>query len=424
MLVFIGTILFGLSAGALGCFAFLRRRSLMGDALAHAALPGVCLAFLLTHGSKHPLVIILGAAVTAWLGSLALQVIVEKTRIKEDAALGLVLSVFFGIGIVLLTYIQHQDFGNQAGLDKFLFGQAAAMLPRDVIVFSALALLILVLVGLSYKELKVTSFDPEFAKVIGLPAKGIDHFLMLLLVLVVTAGLQSVGVVLMAALLITPAAAARLWTDRLFVMLVIAGVVGAASGFGGTLVSTLAPRMPTGPWIVLFVTALFAISFILAPNRGLLPRYWRTWKSRRRVAMENILRTLYRLQEDQPQIHHTIGTIRRYRHLSETRARRYLKTLAKMGWARELEGEAWELTDHGMKRARTLVRRHRLWEVYLSDYLKGENEDVHHDAETVEHVMTTQQEKELQTLLGRPTHDPHDKPIPYEDDDVKPKGDS
>lgn len=414
--VLLGTALFGMSAGVLGCFALLRKRALVGDALAHAALPGVCIAYLLT-GAKHPLIFVCGAAVSGLLGSYAIHAITRYSRIKEDAAIGLVLSVFFGIGIVLLTYIQHQPMGNQSGLDKFLFGQAAALIGRDLALFSGLAAALLVAVCLAYKEFKLIAFDSGFAQVIGVPVRAMEVLLTLLIVLVVTAGLQAVGVVLMAAMLITPAAAARQWTDSLAKMLLLAGAFGALSGVLGTVASALAPRMPTGPWIVVAVSTFFAISIVLAPLRGMLPRWLKQRRNAEKIQQENVLKTLYRLGEDDisKQVSgSSVTELRRYRHSTERRAQQLLERLRERGLV--VPGQhtdLWKLTAEGERAARGLVRRHRLWEVYLTTYLALGQGEVHADAEDIEHVLTPELEAELEALLGRPTHDPHQRPIPY-----------
>ncbi|MBI4126848.1 MAG: metal ABC transporter permease [Deltaproteobacteria bacterium] len=410
--VLAGCMLFGLASGVLGCFAFLRRRALLGDAIAHAALPGVCLAYLVTQ-NKHPAVFIVGAAVTGLAGSFAVNGISRWSRIKEDAAIGIVLSVFFGFGIMLLTYIQHQPFGNQSGLDKFLFGQAASLVGKDVQVFAILTFILLVGVVFFYKEFKVIAFDRTFAEVIGIPIGWMDAALTLLIVLVVTTGLQAVGVVLMAAMLITPAAAARQWTQRLATMLLLAGLFGALAGAAGAIASTLAPRMPTGPWIVIAVTAFFAVSIAFAPQRGMLARWWRHRQQSMRVNLENILRTLYRLREEEGDAAFSLDQIRRFRHLSVRQMLHFLGMLKRQGLVEpQAQPDRWRLTALGVTRAAELVRRHRLWEVYLSRYLHLDSHHVHADAEEMEHIITPEIEAELEHLLAHPRRDPHDQPIP------------
>ncbi|MED4609628.1 metal ABC transporter permease, partial [Paenibacillus validus] len=244
--ILLGSMLLGLSSGVLGSFAYLRKQSLMGDALAHAALPGVCIAFMLT-GSKSIFFFLIGAAAAGLIATFGIGYVTRHSRIKQDSALGIVLSVFFGVGIVLLTKIQHGGSGNQSGLDKFLFGQAASMVLSDVITMAVVALILVILCGLLFKEFKLLSFDPGFAKGIGLPVAALDQFMMFLIVVAVVVGIQAVGVVLMSALLITPAVSARYWTEKLGVMVVLSGIFGAISGFVGTLVSGLGSNLPTGP---------------------------------------------------------------------------------------------------------------------------------------------------------------------------------
>jgi manganese/zinc/iron transport system permease protein len=274
--VALGSAILGIVGGVLGCFATLRRQGLLGDALSHAALPGVVLAFMLT-GSKAPLVLLLGAGLTGWLGTLLILLIVRETRISEDSALGIVLTWFFGMGIVLLTMLQKSNNANQAGLDKFLFGQAATLVAENVLTMAVLGGLALFLVGLLYKEFKLITFDPLFAASIGFPMRRLNVLLTSLIVVAVMIGLQTVGVVLMAAMLIAPAAAARQWTNRFAYMLGLAGLFGAMAGVGGALLSVTQERLPTGPMVILVATAIVIVSLLLAPERGIL---WQTWRER------------------------------------------------------------------------------------------------------------------------------------------------
>lgn len=269
--ILLGTMLLGLSSGVIGSFAYLRKQSLMGDALSHAALPGVCVAFMLT-GTKSIFFFLIGAIVSGVIATFMIGYITRNSRIKQDSALGIILTVFFGFGIVLLTQIQHSDSGNQSGLDKFLFGQAASMVQSDVYTMTVISVILVALSILFFKEFKLLSFDPGFAKGIGLPILMLDQFIMLLIVTAVVVGIQAVGVVLMAALLITPAVAARYWTEKLHIMVVLSGLFGALSGFAGTMISTMANNLPTGPLIVLSATTIFVFSVIFAPSRGVIAK--------------------------------------------------------------------------------------------------------------------------------------------------------
>ncbi len=283
--ILLATMLLGISSGVLGSFAYLRKQSLMGDALSHAALPGVCVAFMLT-GIKSLWFFMLGAAVAGAIATFGIGFITRHSRIKQDAALAIVLSAFFGLGIMLLTRIQQSGSGSQAGLDKFLFGQAAAMIQADVYTMAGLALGLIAVCALFFKHFKLISFDAGFARMIGYPTAALEQLLMLLLVVAVVVGIQAVGVVLMAAMLITPAVAARYWTDRLGVMVALAGLFGGASGVLGTLVSTVANQLPTGPLAVLAATAIFTLSVLFAPRRGLVAKRLQQARLKRDVRKE------------------------------------------------------------------------------------------------------------------------------------------
>ncbi|MFC7749882.1 metal ABC transporter permease [Paenibacillus thermoaerophilus] len=280
--ILLGCMLLGLSSGVVGSFAYLRKESLMGDALAHAALPGVCLAYLIS-GTKSMGLFVIGAAAAGLAATWMIGAVTRHTRLKSDTALALVLSLFFGAGIVLLTEIQHSASGNQSGLDKFLFGQAASMVQSDVWSMAIVSVLVLGVCALLFKEFKLTSFDPGFARGVGFPVRLIESLLMLLIVVTVVAGIQAVGVVLMSALLISPAVSARYWTDRLGMMVGLSGLFGAISGLSGTYISTLDNNLPTGALSVLAATLLFGVSVLFAPRRGLVAKGLRRLLLKREV---------------------------------------------------------------------------------------------------------------------------------------------
>ncbi|MDH5159633.1 metal ABC transporter permease [Heyndrickxia oleronia] len=287
--ILFGSVLLGISSGVIGCFAYLRKQSLMGDALSHAALPGVCLAFILT-GTKSIFFFLIGAMIAGILATMSISFITRYSRIKQDSALGIILTVFFGIGIVLLTQIQHSASGNQSGLDKFLFGQAASMVHSDVYTMAGISLFLIGVSIVFFKEFKLLSFDPGFAKGIGLPTMILDQFIMLLMVIAVVIGIQAVGVVLMAALLITPAVSARYWTEKLHVMVILAGLFGGTSGLIGTIISTWANNLPTGPLIVLSATSIFVVSIVLAPSRGVLAMAMRQKRAKTEIMNQQQLK--------------------------------------------------------------------------------------------------------------------------------------
>lgn len=282
----LGAAALGIVSGILGCFAVLRRQALLGDAMSHAALPGVVLAFMLT-GSRAPLVLVLGAAIAGWLGALAVLAIVRMSRIKEDSAFGIVLSVFFAFGMVLLTILQRSGQGGQAGLDKYLFGQAAALVTSDVITIAALGTIVLALLALFWKEFKLLSFDPDYAASLGYPVRALDILLTSLMVLAIVIGLQLVGVVLMSAMLVAPAVAARQWSNRLSTMALLAGGFGALAGVVGAVMSATGRGLSTGPVIVVCISVVVLVSLLIAPGRGLLWEWLHHRANRRRFAAQD-----------------------------------------------------------------------------------------------------------------------------------------
>lgn len=268
-MVLLGTALLGLASGIAGTFAVLRKESLIGDGLSHAALPGVVIAFLLT-GIKDIEVLIIGAALSAITAAWLITITVENSKIKFDGALATILSAFFGLGMVLLTYLQSLNNAGQAGLSKFIFGQAATILARDVYITSAAALIIIVLTALFWKELKLISFDVEYAKTLQISVTFTLILYRSLLIMTIIIGIQSVGAILISSLLIAPAVGARQWTNKLGTMCTLAGLFGMVSAMGGTIWSTTVQKLPTGPAIIVILSVIVLLSLIFAPNRGIL----------------------------------------------------------------------------------------------------------------------------------------------------------
>lgn len=348
--VALGSAALGLTSGALGTFAVLRRQSLLGDAISHAALPGVALAFLLT-GSKAPLVLVAGAALAGFLGTLLVMGVTRTTRVKYDSALGIVLSVFFGVGLVLLTFIQRRPDASQAGLDRFLFGQAAGLLQRDLLTMAVLGGVALLVMLLVWKELKLLAFDPEYGASLGFPMRAVDVLLTSLLVIAIVVGLQTVGVVLMAAMVIAPFAAARQWSDRLGLAALLAGAFGALAGVAGSVLSAEAARLPTGPTIVLCATAIVVVSLLFAPRRGLVWRQVRTRRDRRRLRLAAVLSDLHELELQHPGADrgHSAAVLS----VMSGGTKASLEELERRGDVLRLGEDEWKLTDSGRARAET-----------------------------------------------------------------------
>lgn len=354
--VALGAAALGVTAGSLGTYAVLRGQSLLGDAISHAALPGIAIAFILT-GSKAPFVLVLGAALAGWLGTLGVMTIVRRSRIPFDAALALVLSVFFGFGLVLMVAIQRQPGGTHAGLDAYLFGQAAAIVGRDVSTMAVLGALALTATALLWKEFKLLAFDEAFGATVGLPMRRLDLAMTTLLVIAIVIGLQMVGVVLMSAMLVAPAAAARQWTNRLGRMMVLAAVFGASAGVSGAILSATTPRLPTGPTIVLCAAAIVIVSLLFAPERGLVMAWWRARRRRASLQEIGLLENLYTLalqHPTNPHHPHPPATLETMTTRPEAVARE-LAALGIRGWAEEYEPGRWALTPEGMRVAEALA---------------------------------------------------------------------
>jgi manganese/zinc/iron transport system permease protein len=411
--VSLGTIILGASAAVVGSFTFLRKRALIGDAIAHAILPGICIAFLFS-GTKNYLYLIIGAFISGWISILLVDYISKNSKIKEDTAIGLILSVFFGFGILLLTYIQQSGNPAQTGLDSFLFGKAASMVQQDVIIFSVISILLVVTITLFYKELQLISFDESFGQSMGLPVKGLVFMLSSLTVLAVVTGIQAVGVVLMAALLITPTAAAKYWTGYLPRILVLAGFIGGFSGFSGTFISYIAPNMPTGPWVVMVLSIIAFISIFFAPKKGIIAKWLTQINHKHRIQDENILKVFFQIAEAEKSFGEpkTIDLIREKRFYTDKLIIRILNRLKRHGYLFQNK-EGYYLSIFGQKKAARLVKLHRLWELYLTEYLRIAPDHVHEDADTIEHLITPELEKKLEEKLGFPKVDPHNSEIPY-----------
>ncbi|MFN0051264.1 MAG: metal ABC transporter permease [Planctomycetales bacterium] len=272
-----GVLLLAVSCGSLGCFVVLRRMSLLGDCLGHAVLPGICLGYLV-HWRKDPEWIFTGALGGALLGAWLIGFVQRHTRLKPDVALGLVLSGFFGLGLMLLKRIGNLGAGSQAGLNQFLFGQASAISTRDLWFMGGAALVVVVGIAACFKELAVSSFDEGFAAAIGVPVRAVHYLLMTLTALAIVIALQAVGVVLLSAMLITPAATALLLTDRLGRMVWLSVLIASVSGLAGLNISFLKSNLPTGPFIVLVLGVLFCAAYLLAPRYGVVPRAVRRYR--------------------------------------------------------------------------------------------------------------------------------------------------
>ncbi len=352
-IISLGTAALGALCGMLGSFAVLRKQSLLGDAISHAALPGIVIAFLLT-GSKHSGVLLLGALVSGLVGVMWIRSIIQKTHLKTDTALGLILSLFFGAGILLLTFVQKMPNANQAGLDKYLFGQAATLLKEDVILLLIATGISVVVLFVFWKEFKITLFDEEYAKTLGFNTRLIDYLIATFIVVAIVLGLQTVGVVLMSAMLLAPAAAARQWTNKLGRMLLIAALFGALSGVIGTGISASHQNYSTGPVIVLVTSVFVVFSFIFSPIRGLLMKQIKLIKNRNDLKLHKTLSFMYDIAKTHENISHphTIRILNNFQGFT----RKSLNKLAEKHYI-TIDGQNWAMTEKGYEFAENLYSK-------------------------------------------------------------------
>ncbi|MEO5789601.1 MAG: metal ABC transporter permease [Gelidibacter sp.] len=349
----LGTAILGAVTGMLGSFAVLRKQSLLGDAISHAALPGIALAFLIT-GAKDTNTLLLGALVSGLLGTFWIRGIITKTHLKSDTALGLILSLFFGFGMLLLTFIQKQPNANQAGLDKYLFGQAATLVESDVWLMAIVTGICLFVMLLFWKEFKLLLFDADYTKTLGFNTKFIDVLITTFIVLAIVLGLQTVGVVLMSAMLLAPAAAARQWTNSLGTMVFLAAIFGAFSGVFGTAISASQNNLSTGPVIVIVASVFVVFSFIFSPGRGILFRQIRLISNRRDLELQKTLSFMYHIAETHEDISHphTIKILNNFQGYT----RKTLQKLVDKNYV-TLDGSMWSLTKEGFETAANLYNQ-------------------------------------------------------------------
>jgi manganese/zinc/iron transport system permease protein len=375
----------------------------MTDALSHATLPGITLAFLAAgwlglEGRSLP-VLLLGATVTGVIGVLCIQAILRFSRLHEDAAIGIVLSVFFGAGIVGLSYIQANAAAGSAGLNKFIYGQAATMQPPDVMLMGVIALTGIVATLLFLKEFALVCFNDAFAKVDGWPVSTIDLVMMGLVVVVTVAGLQAVGLILVVAMLIIPAVAARFWTERLWLLVLIAGVIGASSGYLGSVVSALLPRKPAGAVIVLSSGVIFTVSLIAAPARGVIASFVRQLRLRLRIAGDHLLERAHELAA--PALHQReIDRLSKLRGWSNIFRSLVLASLRRHGLIGRSDGGTMTVSPAGLDRGARVARNHALWEQYLVSYADVAPSHVDWSVDQVEHVLSDQLVRELEQELA------------------------
>lgn len=411
-LVVLSTIVLGVASGLSGSFLLLRKRSLMGDALSHACLPGIGLAFLfmvLAGGSGKSLGgLLAGASLTGMLGVVAVLLIRNLSRIKDDAAMGIVLSVFFGLGVAVLGMVQSVPDASAAGLEYFIYGKTASMVFSDFLFLSGTGVLVLVVSSLLVKEFTLVCFDEGFARSLGWPVTGLDMIMLALVTAVTVVGLQAVGLILIIAFLIIPAAAARFWTNDLQGMLILAALIGGVSGWLGSSVSALLPGLPAGAIIVLVAAVVFLVSMLFGRARGVLGRLSGQARLRRKVGRQHLLRAAYEIlesqqKEDPAQLHNEsvpFADLMRKRSWTPAHLRRLIRAADQEDHVDRFDGENLRLSESGFGEAARTTRNHRLWEMFLITQADIAPSHVDRDADSVEHVLSPDMVRELEEKLG------------------------
>ena len=411
-LVVICATLLGVAAGVVGSFLLLRKRSLMGDVLSHAALPGIAIAFVIMVAAggtgKWLPGLLLGATVAGALGMLAVLAIRETTRLKDDTAMGIVLSVFFGIGVAVLGVVQSMPQGSAAGLEKFIYGKTASMVMQDFSLISTVAVLVCIASLLLFKEFKALCFDDGFAASQGWPVTLLDTTLLALVAAVTVVGLQAVGLILIIAFLIIPPAAARFWTHDLRTMMTLSAVIGGASGWLGASMSALLPKLPAGSVIVLVAACVFLVSMVFGAERGVLRRALEQVRLREKIGRQHLLRAAYEILET---MQGSVGAVRNLplsldllfarRTWSRAAFRLLLRRARSEDHIDTIADGMVRLSESGFGEAARITRNHRLWELYLIRYADIAPSHVDRDADAVEHVLGPDLVHELEDALER-----------------------
>jgi manganese/zinc/iron transport system permease protein len=423
----LGSMCIGIMAALVGVPVVLRRSSLIGETLSHSAYPGVMLGVLLWGflGIDQPITIQLLLLTLAFCTSvLAYKAVLElesKLRVPADSALCFVLSAFFGIGVFIASIVQFQFSSLYNLAQTYLFGQAATLTDLQLVLYLFLAFLCAALLAYFYRPIKIYLFDPSFAKVLGISTKPIELLLLFLTALALVVGIRAVGVVLMAALMIAPAVAARALTHHLGSLLGLSCIFGALFALLGTILSNELTlylsqesrvSVPTGPTIVIVAAFITFLILLFNPNNGLLFRIWRQRRFKSQTLKENILKTILRRKAPL-----SFDELKDYLYVRSFSLSRALSSLVKQGWI-TISNQSYHLTQEGELKAKRIQRLHRLWEVYLVDYVGLNKDRVHKSAEEMEHLITPELERELTKLLKDPTHDPHEQPIPPDEESL------
>ena len=413
LLVVLGCAILGSMTGVIGKFIFLRKQALIGDVIAHSMLPGVVLAFWLAQ-VKSLWVLMLGAMISGGLALGVTLILGRNTKLKPDSVLSISLCSFFSLGMLLLSLLQNSGLAAQSGLNNFIFGQAASMNLLDVTIIAWICLVCSLICVFFFKAFRLVCFDRDFAKSCGIPVRNIDLMFYLATTTIIIAGIQVVGAILVSALLIFPASISSFFTYRLKLNLLLCVFFGATSCLIGASISYSFPAMPTGPWIVMSLGIFMLIAVFFAPYKGVWI-HWRKMQTHRlRISQENVLKMMLKIHQKKAQDKYIrFDEMTHKSGLSSSKLYTRLRYLKRNDLVLCKSQGLWKLSAVGLTKAKSILRSHRLWEVYLTEKMRYKIDHVHPSAEVMEHLISPEIEKMLQKELGNPKKDPHQSEIDY-----------
>ena len=392
--VLLGTLILGFTCGIAGVLVVLSKKTLIVDAVSHSVLPGICIGFLFT-GVKNPIYIITGGIISGGVAVYLVDWISRISRIKKDASIAITLSVLFSAGVILLNIIQHSGNSNQSGLTDFLFGKAATIIESDLYVFGAIGAIVILIIILFHQHFKIALFDIGFAKTIGLNEKLIQSLVSALIIISTAIGIQTVGIILMSALIITPASSALFWTNNFKKSILLSGGFACLSSVVGVFISYLSSDMPTGPWIIVILSSIALFSAFFS-KKGILTKKIKIFKNKRKMLSDNLLKAIYKIYENEKYTNKgkTLSEISDEYTISIADLQKGIKILKSKKQIANSNG-LWQLTKKGIDEAKRIVRAHNLWELYMENFMQIQPDHVHDSAESIEHILTPELEAEL-----------------------------
>lgn len=408
--VIVGVCFLAIAMSCVGTFAWLNRQSLIGDAMAHCALPGIAAAFLFSQ-SRHPLILLPVAIFSSLLGNMLMNWLIQRSKLTADSALAIVLSGFFAFGALLLSVIQKLPIAGKSGIDQMLFGQAAAVDDTDAIILIIITSLVLLVITVIMSRLRMIIFDTNYSQSIGINVSLYKQIMGVLIAICVVTGIQIVGVILVSALLIFPAINARQWSHHLRSLLFIAIISALIASVSGVLVSYHYSHMPTGPWVVVFLALILITSLLFSPHGFLIKRI-KIHQRQIIIHAENVIRVIYLLNKTNKEAKFTLHDIININSMPLKMIKKGLTYAIRQNWVTDDTHSGYRLTQLGTAKAQIITRHHRLWEQYLSQNKQFSTQNLHLSAEYAEHIIDDELADSLDEFLGHPSKDPHGQSIP------------